>query len=267
MIRRIIALTTLLVTATASVAVAETVRIAGSGGLIAMVTELGKAYMKKHPGETIDVNQKSLGREGGIMAINKGTVDIAMLASIDAKDKSLPLNLTEFAIIPVLFAVHPSVTVKALSGQQLCDIYSGKITNWSQVGGGNAPIVVLTRPENESAKIGARTGLACFKSLTETASAISLAKSGDMTSALAKSPNAIGMINTIALEDLAGKVVAIKQDGKDVTTTPASQWPMKTVSVFATGKTPNEATKKFINFVKSAEGQAVIKKEKAYPAQ
>ena len=265
--RKFIVLTALFVTATASVAAAETVRIAGSGGLIPMVTELGKAYMKKNPGETIEVNQKSLGREGGIMAVNKGTVEIAMLASIDAKDRNQPLNLTEFAILPVLFAVHPSVTVKALSGQQICDIYSGKITNWSKVGGGDAPIVVLTRPENESAKIGARTGLACFKSLTEAATAVSLAKSADMTSSLAKSPNAIGMINTIALADLAGKVVAIKQDSKDVTATPAAQWPMKTVAVFATSKTPNEATKKFISFVKSADGQAVIKKEKAYPVQ
>lgn len=265
--REIIALAAMVIAATASVAAAETVRIAGSGGLIPMVTELGKAYMKKNPADTVDVNQKSLGREGGIMAINKGSIEIAMLASIEAKDKSLPLTLDDFAILPVLFAVHPSVTVKALSGQQICDIYAGKITNWKQVGGGNAPIVVLTRPENESAKIGARNGLGCFKSLTEAASAVSLAKSVDMTNSLQKTPNAIGMINTIALADLSGKVVAIKQDGKDVTTTPVAQWPMKTVAYFATSKNPSPATKKFINFVKSAEGQAVIKKEKAYPVQ
>lgn len=263
----IVAVAALLLAATTGAANAETVRIAGSGGLIPMVTSLGKAYMQKNPGETIEVNQKSLGREGGVMAINKGSIEIAMLASLDAKDKNLPLNLDDFAILPVLFAVHPSVTVKALSGQQICDIYAGKITNWSQVGGNNAPITVLTRPENESAKIGARTGLACFRSLTEAASAVSLAKSGDMTSSLAKTQNAIGMINTIALDDLKGKVVAIRQDGKDVTTTPVSQWPMKTVAYFATSKTPSAATKKFLNFVKSADGQAVIKKEKAYPVQ
>jgi phosphate transport system substrate-binding protein len=265
--KTIITLVALLLVASTGAANAETVRIAGSGGLITMVTELAKAYMNKNPGVTIDVNQKSLGKEGGIMAINKGSIDIAMLASVEAKDKSLPLNLTEFAILPILFAVHPSVTAKALTSQQICDIYSGKITNWSKVGGGNAPITVLTRPENESAKIGARNGLACFKSLTEASSAISLAKSADMTSSLAKSPNAIGIINTVALSDLAGKVVAIKLDGKDVTTTPATQWPLKTVASFATSKTSNEAARKFISFVKSADGQAIIKREKAYPVQ
>lgn len=265
--RIIIALAAMLVVATASIAAAETVRIAGSGGLIPMLTEIGKAYMKKNPGDTIEVNQKSLGKEGGVMAINKGSIEIAMLSSIDAKDRTLPLNFTELAIVPSLFAVHPTVTVKALSGQQICDIYAGKITNWSQVGGGNAAIVVLTRPENESAKIAIRNGLACFKSLNEAPAAISLAKSKDMSDSLMKTPNAIGMINTIALDDAAGKVIAIKQDGKAVATTPAAQWPMKTLSYLATSKSPNEATKKFMQFVKSPEGAKIIKQEKAVPVQ
>jgi phosphate transport system substrate-binding protein len=251
--------------ATAAASAAETVRIAGSGGMIPMITEMGKAYMKKNPGDTIDVNQKSLGKEGGIMALNKGSIEIAMLSSLEDKDKSLPINAVETAIVPSLFAVHPSVTVKALSGQQLCDIYAGKITNWKQIGGTDAKIVVLTRPENESAKIAIRNGLGCFKSITEVPTAITLAKATEMKDTLIKTQNAIGMINSIALDDAAGKVIAIRQDGKDVTTTPVSQWPMKTLSYLATGKTPSEATKRFMQFVKSPEGQKLIKKEKAYP--
>lgn len=265
--REVIAFVAMVIAATASVAAAETVRIAGSGGMIPMITEIGKAYMKKNPGDTIEVSQKSLGREGGIMALSKGSIDIAMLSSLEEKDKSLPITVVETAIIPVLFAVHPSVTVKALSGQQLCDIYSGKFTNWKQVGGGNAPIVVLTRPENESAKVAIRSGLACFKSLSEVSTAINLAKSEEMRNTLIKTQNAIGMINTIALDDAAGKVIAIKQDGKDVATTPVAQWPMKNLSYLATGKNPGEATKRFMKFVKSPDGQKIIKKEKAYPVQ
>ena len=265
MSRTIAAFVVMTLAATASVAAAETVRIAGSGGLIPMVTELGKAYMKKHPGETIEVNQKSLGKEGGIMALNKGSIEIAMLSSLDDKDKVLPIKAVETALVPSLFAVHPTVTVRALSGQQLCDIYSGKITNWKQAGGADAKIVVLTRPENESAKIAIRTGLGCFRALHELPTAISLAKAAEMKDSLIKTPNAIGMINSIALEDAAGKVIAIKQDGKDVATTPINQWPMKSTSYLATSKNPNEATKKFIQFVKSPEGSKIIKNEKAYP--
>lgn len=251
--------------ATATAASAETVRIAGSGGMIPMVTKLAKAYMKKNPADTIDVNQKSLGKEGGVMSLSKGTIEIAMLSSLEAKDKNLPINAVETAIVPSLFAVNPSVTVKALTGQQLCDIYSGKITDWKQVGGSSARIVVLTRPENESAKIAIRNGLGCFASLTEVSTAITLAKAPQMSETLIKTPNAIGMINTIALDDAGKKVVAIKQDGKDVLATPVAQWPMKTLSYLATSKKPGETTKKFLQFVKSPEGQKIIKEEKAYP--
>jgi phosphate transport system substrate-binding protein len=260
-----VTIVTAMLIAAAAVANAETVRIAGSGGMIPMITSIGKAYMKKNPADNIEVNQKSLGKEGGVMALTRGNIDIAMLSSLEAKDKGLPINAVETAIVPSLFAVHPSVKVKALSGQQICDIYSGKITDWKQVGGASARIVVLTRPENESAKIAIRQGLGCFASLTETPTAITLAKSQEMRDTLIKTANAIGMINTIALDDAAGKVVAIKQDGKDVATTPVSQWPMKTLSYLATGKNPGGATKRFMQFVKSPEGQKIIKKEKAYP--
>lgn len=265
--RKIVILAGLIIVATASAAIAETVRIAGSGGMIPMITEIGKEYMKKHPGDTIEVNQKSLGKEGGVMALTKGSIEIAMLSSLDAKDKSLPINAVETAIVPSLFAVHPSVKVKELSGKQICDIYAGKITDWKQVGGSSGKIVVLSRPENESAKIAIRHGLGCFAGLTETPTAIILAKANDMRDTLIKTPNAIGMINSIALDDAAGKVVAIKQDGKNVTTTPIDQWPMKTTSYLATGKSPGEATKRFMQFVKSPEGQKLIKKEKAYPVK
>ncbi len=256
---------TMIFAVTASVATAETVRIAGSGGMIPMITEMAKIYNKKNPSDMIEVNQKSLGKEGGVMALTRGSIEIAMLSSLEDKDKSLPINAVATAIVPSLFAVHPTVTVKALTGQQLCDIYSGKINNWKQVGGGSAPIVVLTRPENESAKIAIRSGLSCFAPLAELPTAISLAKAQEMKDTLIKTPNAIGMINSIALEDAAGKVIAIKQDGKDVTTTPVSQWPMKTLSYLATGKNPSEATRKFMQFVKSPEGQKIIKSEKAFP--
>ena len=246
-------------------AMAETVKIAGSGGMIPLANALAKEYMKKHPMDTIEVNQNSLGKEGGLMAVSKGAIDIAMLSTVNEKDRKAPIDPVAVAVVPALFAVHPGVTAKALTGQQACDIYSGKITNWKQVGGADAPIVVLTRPENESVKISVRSGLGCFASLKEVPTAINLAKAKDMFETLIKTPNAIGIINSIALDEAGGKIVAPKFDGKDVKTSGPNQWPMKATSYLASGKTPSEATKRFLQFVKSPDGARIIKQEKAFP--
>lgn len=252
---------TLICAATAP-AFADQVKIAGSGGMIPLLTEVAKAYMKKNPKDTIDVEQKSLGMEGGMMKLNKGLIDIAMAAhSLTAKEKAMPFLWYEIATVPGLFAVNNTVTVKDLSSQQICDIYSGKITNWKQVGGKDAPIVVLTRPENESIKKVMREGIACFASLKEGPAAIMVAKSTDTATQLASTPNAIGMTNSVFLEDAAGKMVGLKLDGKDV----KSGWPLQQHFLLLTGKQPTEGTRRFMQFVASPDGQAAMKKERANP--
>jgi phosphate transport system substrate-binding protein len=129
------------------------------------------------------------------------------------------------------------------------------------VGGKDAPIIVLTRPENESTKKVMREGVTCFASLKEGANAIMVAKSTDMATQLANTPNAIGMTNSVFLEDAAGKIVAPKMDGKDV----RGSWPLQHHFLLVTGKQPTEGTKRFLQFVASPDGQAVMKKERANP--
>lgn len=247
-------------------AAADTVKIAGSGGMIPLTTELAKAYMKKNPGDTVEVEAKSLGQEGGLMKLTKGGIDISMAAhTLEAKEKALPVVAYEIATVPGLFAVHNSVGVNALTSQQICDIYGGKVTNWKEVGGKDAKIVVLTRPENESTKKAVRDGIACFSGLKEGANAIMVAKSTEMFTQLTSTANAIGMINSVALADGAGKISAPKMDGKDVTKISPAQWPINHRFHLVTGKQPSEAAKRFLRFVASPDGSAVIKKEKAFP--
>jgi phosphate transport system substrate-binding protein len=245
---------------------AETVKIAGSGGMIPLVNELAKAYMKKNPKETVEVEQKSLGQGGGLMKLSKGLIDISMAAhTLESNQKSLPVQAYEIATVPGLFAVHNSVSVRALSSQQICDIYSGKIRNWKQVGGKDAPIVALTRPEDESTKKAVREGVACFGALKEGPEAVMVAKSTDNYNQLTSTANSIAMINSVQLADAGGKIAAVKLDGKDVQTLSPTQWPINHRFNLVTGKQPTEATKRFMKFVGSAEGQAVIKREKAFP--
>jgi phosphate transport system substrate-binding protein len=250
----------------ATSAQAETIKIGGSGSMIPMLTQIGKAYMKKYPQDTIEVNQKSLGQPGGIAALNAGAVDIAMSAmALTSDQKKLAVQPIEIAHVAGVIGVSGNVTVKELTSQQLCDIYSGKIKNWKQVGGADAPISAFTRPESDSTKVNFRKAFACMANLKEAPEIMNLAKTLDMQSALETKPNAIGPVDAIGLATAKGKFKALKIDGKSYDGMSSGKWPFILYNNLVLGKNKGEAVKRFLGFIKSPEGQAIIKGDKAQP--
>lgn len=261
-------ITLLLTTLTASVANADTIKIGGSGSMIPMLTALGKAYVKKNPKDSVEVNQKSMGQPGGIAALNAGAVDIAMSAMpISAEQSKLAVEPFEIAKVAGVIAVNSSVTATSLTSQQLCDIYTGKIRNWKQVGGVDAPISAFTRPESDSTKMMFRKAFACMNTLKEAGDIINIPKSADMFTSLSNTKNSIGPVDSIALGDAAGKFKEIKIDGKGHDQMTSGGWQFVLKNNLVLGKNRGEAVKRFMSFVKSPEGQAVIKSEKAVPTQ
>ncbi|MBT0662859.1 substrate-binding domain-containing protein [Geobacter pelophilus] len=250
----------------ATSAQAETIKIGGSGSMIPLLTQIGKAYVKKYPQDSVEVNQKSLGQPGGIAALNAGAVDIAMSAmEITPEQKKLGVQPIEIAQVAGVIGVSGNVTVKELTSQQLCDIYGGKIKNWKQVGGADAPIAAFTRPESDSTKQMFRKGAACMANLKEAPEIMNLAKTADMHNALETKPNAIGPVDAIGLAMAKGKFKAIKIDGKSFEGLASGKWPFVLHNNLVLGKNKGEAVKRFLGFIKSPEGQAIIKGDKALP--
>lgn len=250
----------------ATAAQAETIKIGGSGSMIPLLTTLGKAYMKKNPKDTVEVNQKSMGQPGGIAALNAGAIDIAMSAmAITPEQAKLLVEPFEIARVAGVVAVSRNVTATNLTSQQLCDIYAGKIKNWKQVGGADAPIAALTRPESDSTKQMFRKAIACMAGLKEAPQILNLPKSADMHNTLSTTQNAIGPVDAIALGDAAGKFKAIKVDGKSHEMLESGKWPFVLRNSLVLGKNRGEAVKRFMKFIKSPEGQTIIKSEKAIP--
>ena len=263
--KRIVILLSLVLLAT-SAGHAETIKIGGSGSMIPLVTQIGKAYMKKYPQDTVDVNQKSLGQPGGIAALSAGAIDIALSAmELTAEQSKLPVQPVEIALVAGVIAVSGNVNVRNISSQQLCDIYAGKINNWKQLGGADAPIKALTRPESDSTKLNFRKAFACMTNLKEAAEITSLAKSHDMEDALGSRPNAIGPVDSIALSRAKGKFRALKIDGKSPEGLAAGNWPFKLHNNLVLAKKRSEAVNRFLGFFKSPEGQAIIRGNKAVP--
>ena len=243
---------------------AEMIKIAGSGQMLPLAVELGKAYAKKYPNDVVEVNPKSMGQRNGVQAVSEGYIDIATSARrLDDEEKRLPVKAYEIASVAGFFVVNASVPVKGLTSQQICDIYSGKIKNWKEVGGPNAAIVALTRPEKDSTKIVMRRHLPGFAKVNEPAEVDSKLRSKDMVDALRTTPNSIGMVDAINYANLGNKVVALKLDGKDITS--SATGPIQHYYSFVLNKNPSAADLRFMQFVGSPEGQAIIKQSKANP--
>lgn len=248
---------------------AETIRVAGSGGMITTVTELARAFMEKNPGETIDVWKESIEAKGGIMGAYEGKIDIGMSARrLNPDEVTLGLVPIEIARVAAVIAVNAeTVKVPGLKSDQVCAVFSGQVKNWKEVGGPDAPLKVFTRPEADSTKLAVRRGIRCFATLPEPPSAIVMPKAQDMYNALMNNPYSAGMTDAAALVDYKGKIRGLTLDGLDATeeNVRSGKWPVLKHYVLVTKGEPKGLVKRFLDFVRGPEGARVIMKHKAVP--
>ncbi len=140
----------LMVCVIAATAVAQEIRIDGSTTVGPICDAFVEAFTKKYPDQKFSV--KKTGSGDGAAALIEGRCEIAAMSRLmkpeEFKDAAeagkMPIPFT-VAMDGVCLIVNPANTVKELTGQQVRDIFSGKVTNWNQVGGPNLPIVAISR--------------------------------------------------------------------------------------------------------------------------
>ncbi len=131
-----------------SVQGADRVVLTGSSTIAPLVQAAAEAYEGAHPGVRIDV--QTGGSSRGINDATKGLNDIGMTSRSLKPDEEPGLNQHVVALDGIAFVVHADNPVTGLTKQQARDIFTGAITNWNQVGGADAAIVVVNRPEGRS---------------------------------------------------------------------------------------------------------------------
>ncbi|MGH7204525.1 MAG: PstS family phosphate ABC transporter substrate-binding protein [Candidatus Levyibacteriota bacterium] len=121
----------------------------GSTALAPLVQAVAKKYQEKCSGASITVN---LGGSGtGLANVENGSSDIGN-SDIYAKTGQKDLVDHQVAVVAFVMLVNSKVTVTNLTTDQLKDIYSGKVTNWKDVGGADLPIVVVSRPTSSGTR-------------------------------------------------------------------------------------------------------------------
>ncbi len=145
----IVAVITGCITLSMSVA-AEEITIVGTGSGMSVLKTVGKAFTLKNP-EIRIVIPDSIGSGGGIKTVGNDQYKIGRIArKIKEKEKYYNLTYIPFCKMPIVFFINKSVGIADLTTAQICDIYSGKITNWQAVGGKNAKIRVIRREDGDS---------------------------------------------------------------------------------------------------------------------
>lgn len=177
--------------------VTGTVSTDGSTSMEKVIMSLGESFQAKNKG--ISVGYNPTGSGSGITAVSEGRCDIGLSSrALKDDEKASGLKETVLALDGIAIIVNPENKVSDLTLEQIAKIYTGQITNWKEVGGDDAEIVLIGR----EAGSGTRDG---FESITGTKDSCKyrqeLTSTGDVITTVAGNPNAIGYASLASVKD------------------------------------------------------------------
>ncbi|MCR5785718.1 MAG: phosphate ABC transporter substrate-binding protein [Eubacterium sp.] len=233
-----------------------TLALAGSTSMEKLCEALSEGFMEKYPGVTVTVEYT--GSSAGIESLVQGSVDIGD-ASRNLEDGELESGAVEniVAIDGIAVITNTENTVENLTKDQLISIYTGEITNWSELGGSDEAIVVIGR-EAGSGTRGA------FEELLEIEDVCAYAQELDSTGAvLAKVASTPGSIGYVSLDAVDESVLSMTLDGVAATeeNIVAGDYTLSRPFVMATmGEITeqNEVVQAWFEYINSEEGSEVV---------
>jgi phosphate transport system substrate-binding protein len=229
-----------------------TITIAGSTTVQPLADKWASDFMSLNKGVTVTVNGGGTGV--GIKSANDGTIDIGT-ASRELTSSDPALVKYELCRDAIALVVAPSNKVAGLTKQQVIDIFSGKVTNWSQIGGDDKRIDVVAREEGSGTRTAFQDLVMGKTQIVNTA--ILQSSNGAIKTTLAADPNAIGFLS-LGYIDKSVKPLSI--DG--VTATEANAlngtYPIVRPLYFLTKQPAIGLVKTFIDYCTGPEGQKVV---------
>ncbi len=248
---------------TPAASVSGTVSTDGSTSMEKVIGALSESYMAAN--KDVTVNYNPTGSGAGITAVQEGTCDIGLSSrALKDEEKAAGLKETVLAYDGIAIIVHPDNPVSDLSIEQIAKLYTGEITNWKDVGGSDAEVVLIGR----EAASGTRDG---FESITGTKDKCQyrqeLTSTGDVITAVSQNPDAIGYASLAAIKD---SVKALSVDGvtpSEATVKDGSyQVQRPFVLVTVEGKALSAAAQSFFGYATSADAADIIAKAGAVAA-
>ena len=237
----------------------------GSTSMDKVIGALKEQFTADNPGVTVTYDPTGSG--AGIEAVKNGSADIGLASrALKDQEKSAGLQETTVALDGIAIIINADSKVADLTVQQIADIFTGKITDWSEVGGDPGAISCIGRESGS----GTRDG---FESITDTKDACKLdqelTSTGGVIEAVAGNPNAIGYASLSAVEGKS-TVKALTVGGVACTeaTVLDGSYEIQRPFVLVTkqGVTLSAAAQAFFDFATSSAASELIKNAGAVPA-
>jgi phosphate transport system substrate-binding protein len=259
----------------------NSIQVKGSDTMVNLGQAWAEKYMEENPGDFVAVTGGGSGT--GLSSLISGTCDIAM-SSRSIKDKEIALakqkGINPFEVKAALdglaVVVNPANPVNKLTLGQLADIFTGKISNWKEVGGSGQKIVILSREVNSGTHVyfkehvlrkGDPNGKEEFAP-----GALLLSSSQAIADEVAQNPAAIGYYGMgyispkqkhvdVAMNDQSGYI------NPDIENVVSGKYPISRPLFLYTNGEPQGLIKKFVDYVLSKEGQEIVVKTDFVPIQ
>ncbi len=238
----------------------ESIDVVGSTTVQPLAEKLAEAY--EAAGGDLIISVSGGGSSVGVSAAGNGTADIGM-ASREVKDSELQqfpdLLINVIARDGIAIVTHPGVGVSNLSKSQVRDIFTGNITNWSDIGGPDHGIVVVSREE------GSGTRAAFEEMVMEgvfliTGAAILQPSNGAVVTTVSTTPYSIAYISFGYLNESVS-AVSVNGNAPTADNARAGRYPIVRPLIMMTNGTPSAPIQEWLDFIMGPEGQAIVVEE------
>ena len=255
------------------VAQAGTITVKGSDTMVILGQRWAEDYMKKNAGTKLQVTGGGSGT--GLAALINGTTEIAMSSRPIKEGETEKLrgrfntvgNEIAVASDGVTFYVHESNPLTSLTQEQLKGIYLGDITNWKEVGGPDAPIVVYSRENSSGTYVFVKDNLLGGDDYTATAQ--TLPGTAAVVNAVSKEKFGIGYGGAAYAKGI--KELKIKKGSEEIAPSAenikSGKYPLSRDLYFYLRAKPTGEVKAFIDFVLSPDGQSIVTRVGYFPVK
>ena len=242
-------------------AVAEAIRISGTGGAIGTMRILGEAFGKNNPWIRVEI-LPAMGSSGSIRAVGAGRLDVGLTGrTLSGEERKQGLVETRYARTPFVFCVNNSLKMTGMTLEGVAEIYGGR-RDWEN---GKRIRLVLRPPEDSDIPVLKRMSPAMSAAID-----VAMRRKGmivattddDAANAIESVPGAFGgtTLSLVVSEKRALRVLALDGVVPSVKAMADRSYPYSKTFFMVTKKNPPPSVRRFIDFVFSSEGAAILAK-------